>query len=395
MTMLLASVTGLAEAELALAHGADIIDLKDPTKGALGALDPAIVREVVAALAKRRPASAVIGDLPMEPDTIVTAAQTMAETGVDYVKVGLFRGARRPDCIRALSSMTQRTKIVGVMFADDEPDVGLLPLMSEIGFAGAMLDTARKGAGRLLDHIDPANLGQFVRECRAYGLMAGLAGSLEAPDVPRLLLLGPDYLGFRGALCARHDRKAGLDPAALGLIRGLIPGDARRAPTDQVEAQKIDYQVLAARGYAPHPKDGIATDRVLLHDFVLPVRIGAYANEHGAPQDVCVNVDADITRAVQPAQDMRDVLSYDIIRDGIRVIAAEGHIALVETLAERIANFVLGHARVQRVTVRVEKLQAGPGRVGVEISRQRAADVAQVYHLYPGAVGQGGASSAE
>jgi dihydroneopterin aldolase len=82
---------------------------------------------------------------------------------------------------------------------------------------------------------------------------------------------------------------------------------------------------------------------------------------------------------------MRDVVSYDIISDGIGLIVASGHIMLVETLAERVAEFVLGHARVQRVTVKVEKLEAGAGRVGVEITRQRPAEMARIYHLYPAA----------
>jgi FolB domain-containing protein len=393
MTMLLASVTGVEEAELALTRGADIIDLKDPAKGALGALDPESVRAVVAAIGGRRPASAVTGDLPMEPDVVVDAVEAMAATGVDYVKVGLFPGPRREDCIRALAPAAARTQLVGVLFADSEPDIGLLPLMAEAGFAGAMLDTARKGAGRLLDHADLAALGEFVRACRSHGLLTGLAGSLEEPDVPRLLLLAPDYLGFRGALCAEHDRKAGLDAAAVSLIRGLIPRDPRSAAVEPAEPHKADYWLLAAGGYSGDAaKDGSA-DRILVHDFVLPVRIGVYDKERAAAQDVRFNVTAEISRATQPASDMRDVLSYDIITDGIRLIAASGHIPLVETLAERIADFVLGHARVQAATVKVEKLQVSSGRVGVEIRRQRAAEVAKVYQLYPAAGKSGPRSS--
>jgi dihydroneopterin aldolase len=281
------------------------------------------------------------------------------------------------------------------MFADCEPDQALISEMAEAGFAGTMLDTARKGGGRLLDHADPAALGQFVRGCRAHALLTGLAGSLEAPDVPRLLLLTPDYLGFRSALCAGHDRKAGLDPTAFSLIRALIPSSERATPLEFAEPPRTDYWLLAARGYSDNPRDGGATDRLLVQDFVLPVRIGVYDNEQDAAQDVRFSVEAEITRTIHPAQDMRDVLSYDIIRDGIRLIAGDGHIPLVETLAERIANFVLGHSRVQRVTVRVEKLQVGSGRVGVEITRQRSPDVAKVYHLYPAAAGQGGLGSAD
>jgi dihydroneopterin aldolase len=90
---------------------------------------------------------------------------------------------------------------------------------------------------------------------------------------------------------------------------------------------------------------------------------------------------------------MRDVLSYDVITDGIRLMTSEGHVALVETLAERIAEFVLDHPRVLRVTVRVEKLDVGPGQVGVEIERRRGVEKAKVYHLFPSAAGDSGPQS--
>jgi dihydroneopterin aldolase len=390
MTMLLASVTGSREAELAISHGVDIVDLKDPTKGALGALEPSVVRDAVRVIAGRRPVSAVIGDLPMEPDQINAAVRTMAATGVDYVKVGLFADPRRGECVRTLAGLARRTKLVGVMFIDCEPDNKLIGQMAESGFAGAMLDTARKNGERLLDHADPAAIGDFVRGCRSHGLFTGLAGSLEAADVPRLLLLAPDYLGFRGALCTRHDRQAGLDPAALSLIRGLIPHDSRGSESEHFRQEKTEYWLLAARGYSEAGKDGTPMDRVLVHDFEIPARIGVYENEREIPQRVRFNVDADVVRAAQPAQDLRDVLSYDIIADGIRLIVAEGHIPLIETLAERIASFVLEYPQVQGVTVKVEKVQTGSGRVGVEIRRQRAAAVAKVYHLFPSVSGKRG-----
>ena len=71
-------------------------------------------------------------------------------------------------------------------------------------------------------------------------------------------------------------------------------------------------------------------------------------------------------------EDMRHVFSYDIIMDGIRTIVARGHVQLSEALAEQVAAHVLEDPRVMRVTVRVEKLELGPGGVGVEIERKRA-----------------------
>jgi dihydroneopterin aldolase len=72
-----------------------------------------------------------------------------------------------------------------------------------------------------------------------------------------------------------------------------------------------------------------------------------------------------------------------VITDGIRMIIAQEHIPFIETLAERIAGLMLAHPRVTGITVRIEKLDVGPGAVGVEITRERSADVAKVHHLFP------------
>jgi len=182
-----------------------------------------------------------------------------------------------------------------------------------------------------------------------------------------------------------------LDPAALSRIRGLIPHDPRSAEDEGSQQKKADLLVLAARGYSGESiKDGMPMDRVLVHDFEMPVRIGLYENERAMAQRVRFNVDAEVARVTQPAQDLCDVLSYDVITDGIRLIAAEGHVPLVEMLAERVADFVLGHPQVQRVTVKVEKLQVGSGRVGVEITRQRAKSVAKIYQLFSSTAGNDG-----
>lgn len=396
MTLFLASVDGPGEAAIALEHGADIIDLKDAGKGALGAVAVETVRATVAAIAGRRPVSAVTGDLPMEPAVIGAAATAMAASGVDYVKVGLFPGRKREDCLRALALPARGTKIIGVMFADRGADQALLPVMAECGLAGVMLDTAGKGSGGLLERMDITALAEFIAACRAHGLLVGLAGSLEIPDIPRLLLLEPDLLGFRGALCVGQQRTASIVPEAVRLVRELIPLDRRSAAFAGAEAERIDYRLLAARGYSfDADQHGAPADRTFVHDFILPVRIGAYARERDKPQRVRFNVDVQVLRAAHAAEDMRDVFSYDVVTDGIRMIVAHEHIALLETLAERVAALVLAHDRVMRVTVRAEKLDVGPGGVGVEITRERPAEVARVHHLYPAASPDSGSKAAE
>jgi dihydroneopterin aldolase len=392
MTLMLASVTGPEEAATALAGGADIIDLKNPAAGALGAVDVETVRATRTAVAGRRPLSAVTGEMPMQPASVVAAAERMADTGVDYVKQGIFPGGDPAACIRALAPLAERVRLVGVLFADRAPDFSLIFLLAQAGFHAAMLDTADKSDGRLLDHMELPRLRQFVAACRRHNLLPGLAGALEAPDVPRLLVLDPGVLGFRGALCGAAGRNGPIDKEAVQAIRGLIP------PEDAEAGRTVDYRLLAARGYGSDPAaDPTRTDRIFVHDFVLPVRIGAYASERDAPQPVRFNVEAAVARPAgkqdcsvpAPAElSMRDVFSYDLIRDGIRMLVDAGHVAFVETLAERIAAIVLAHPRVSKVSVKVEKLDAGPGIVGVAIERTRETATANVGRIFPQAAAE-------
>jgi (5-formylfuran-3-yl)methyl phosphate synthase len=369
MTRMLASVSTPEEAEIALAGGADIIDLKDPTRGALGAVPPEVIRSALATVRGRRPVSAVAGDLPMQPDLVYTTVRDIAATGVDYVKLGIFPGGDAPACITELSGVAASVKLIAVFFADTFPDLTLLPLLKRSGFAGVMLDTQGKTAGRLLDHFSLPRLLGFVEDSHALGLIAGLAGSLETPDIPRLLVLAPDLLGFRGALCGPGGRTAALDLERVQTVRGLIPPEYL-----EPGMRDANFRLLSARGYTPAAAgDDAPVDLVFVEDLVLPVFIGAYARERDALQNVRFAVTASVMRTGRAAEDMRDVFSYDLITDGIRILIGSGHIPLVETLAERIAAMVLGHPRVAKVVVRVQKLETGSGTVGVEIERTRAA----------------------
>src|SRR6516225_7472683 len=99
---LLVSVVSAQEARRALAGGADIIDVKDPTEGALGAPSPRVLSEVVRVVGGAAPVSVALGDLPNLPHTAALAARGAAFSGADYVKVGLRGG---PELERAVAMM--------------------------------------------------------------------------------------------------------------------------------------------------------------------------------------------------------------------------------------------------------------------------------------------------
>ncbi len=225
MTKMLASVTSVSEAMLALEAGVDIIDLKDPEQGALGALDRTIARNVVNAVGTFGSTSATVGDFPsMDPNEILAAATRTAQLGVGYVKIGFWGTPSDADCARALARMASATRLVAVLFADLPYDATIVDTLYQAGFTGVMLDTAEKRGSPLRLLKNEMELALFVRRVRGLGMLCGLAGKLRLPDVAPLLTLRPDYLGFRGALCAQGARTGQLDPVALAAIRDAVRG---------------------------------------------------------------------------------------------------------------------------------------------------------------------------
>jgi uncharacterized protein (UPF0264 family) len=223
MTGMLASVNSVAEALLVLSAGVDIIDLKQPALGALGALEITAVKQIVDGIAGRCPISATIGDLPMQSEPVFNAVKTMAETGVDYIKIGFFPGDDWPGTINKLAELTgQNHALIAVLFADSQPDLAIIRLLKEAGFTGVMLDTMNKKKGSLTKLMNKTEIGQFVTQTKALQLLCGLAGSLRLEDIPELIVYQPDYLGFRGALCQGHNRVGQLNKQAVVQIKRAI-----------------------------------------------------------------------------------------------------------------------------------------------------------------------------
>jgi len=113
-------------------------------------------------------------------------------------------------------------------------------------------------------------------------------------------------------------------------------------------------------------------DRVFVHDLVLDAEIGVYTHEKGVTQRTRFSVDIEVIPSNLAIEDqIGRVLDYDMIIATIKDILAQGHINLVETLADEIAIRSLVHPRAASVKVKIEKLDKEPGAVGVEIVRRR------------------------
>lgn len=112
-------------------------------------------------------------------------------------------------------------------------------------------------------------------------------------------------------------------------------------------------------------------DKIFVRDLVLPCFIGAFEEEKGKTQRVRFSVDLWlIASRERNIDDVARVVSYDRIVEAIHAVIGNGHINLVETLAERIAARCLAHRRAAKVRVVVEKLdRLASGSLGVEIER--------------------------
>jgi uncharacterized protein (UPF0264 family) len=219
MSKMLASVNSLEEALIVQQANVDIIDLKQPLQGALGALDVATVRQIVTTLNKQTPISATVGDLPLFPDTVFNAVKAMAATEVDYIKIGFFPAGDTAATIAKLSSLIANVNLIAVLFADSLPELTLVSQLKQAGFKGVMLDTMDKKKGSLTELMLLSEIQHFVNLVQSQQLLCGLAGSLRLADIKTLLPLNVNYLGFRGALCQQHNRVAQLDNQAIVEIK--------------------------------------------------------------------------------------------------------------------------------------------------------------------------------
>ena len=229
MTAFLASVRSAAEARLVLHAGVDVLDVKEPKAGALGAVSDVTLREIVTCATGAVPVSATIGDLALVPEKLAPAIERTWQAGVDIVKIGVFGEDMSESVTSMLSRFSaQGMRIVLVYFAEQWRGALDYDWLRQTGVVGVMLDTRDKNSGSLTAKLERVELADFVRQAQQAGLIAGLAGSLQEAEIAGMLALAPDYLGFRSALCGAAGRAASIDGAAVRRIAQQIHADGPR-----------------------------------------------------------------------------------------------------------------------------------------------------------------------
>lgn len=194
---LLVSVADAADARAAVAGGADVIDAKDPTHGALSPVRPAVLEAIVAAVGSARPVSAALGETSADH----ALAGRAGALGVAFVKIGFLPNGT-PESQVVTVVREAGCQVILAAYADRGLDPwAVIDLARRVGAAGVLLDTADKAGPGLLQMMDHAALGAWIAAARQEGLMTAVAGRLSIDDLPRVAELGADIAGVRGAAC--------------------------------------------------------------------------------------------------------------------------------------------------------------------------------------------------
>jgi len=209
------------EAREAVNGGADIIDVKNPVEGSLGANFPFVIKQIREIVPDSIEVSATIGDFPHLPGSASLAALGAAVSGANYVKVGLKGSKTRDDAIFLMENVTRtvkeydaRKQVVLAGYADflraSTLDPFSLPeIATSAGCDVVMVDTFVKDGRSLFDFMDESACAQFVSEGHRRKLQVALAGSIKLRQVSTIKHTGADIVGIRGAACSGGDRLAG------------------------------------------------------------------------------------------------------------------------------------------------------------------------------------------
>jgi uncharacterized protein (UPF0264 family) len=235
MMKLLVSPTDEIDAIDAVRGGADIIDVKNPLEGSLGAPLPSLIRKVRESVPHTIPISAALGDVPKLPGTIAQAALGAAIAGADYIKIGLMGPRNIDDAISVvkavvdtLSEFNQSVITVAALYADYKR-VGTLnpadlPRIAEESNAGfAMIDTAIKDDRNILEFMNSSEIVEFIQNCHERKIKTALAGSLTYESFEAVARLEPDVIGVRKVALQEPDRVSSrIDIKAVKKLKNII-----------------------------------------------------------------------------------------------------------------------------------------------------------------------------
>ena len=223
------------EAVEAIEGGADIVDVKNPKEGSLGANFPWVIKDIRGLTPDDLLVSATLGDVPYKPGTVSLAAMGALVSGADYIKVGLYGTKNYDEAVEVMTNVVKAVKdvnsdaiVVASGYADAHRVGAISPwdipkVARDSGADLAMIDTAVKDGKTLFDYFTIEDCENFVNEAHGYGLKVALAGSVKKDQLKPLYDVGTDVVGLRGAACVGGDRNTGhIDRGAVKELKDFV-----------------------------------------------------------------------------------------------------------------------------------------------------------------------------
>ncbi len=233
--LLLISPINAEEALESIEGGADIVDVKNPKEGSLGANFPWVIKNIREITPEGMHVSATLGDVPYKPGTVSLAAAGAVVSGADYIKVGLYGTKNYDEALEVMENVVKSVRefdedalVVASGYADAHRVGAVDPMeiprvAADAGADLAMVDTAVKDGKTLFDFMDVEKLQKFNDTIHEYGLKSALAGSVKKDQLKLLHDIGCDVVGIRGAACTGGDRNNGrIDRTAVKELKDMI-----------------------------------------------------------------------------------------------------------------------------------------------------------------------------
>jgi dihydroneopterin aldolase len=112
---------------------------------------------------------------------------------------------------------------------------------------------------------------------------------------------------------------------------------------------------------------------VFVRGLTVEAEIGVNADEYGRRQPLVIDVELELAPPDR-CEHIAETVNYETVLIAARELAGAGHVKLIETFAQRLAEAMMTQTQVLRARVRIEKPQAlAPyaQAAGVEITLAR------------------------
>ncbi|MFL2656614.1 MAG: (5-formylfuran-3-yl)methyl phosphate synthase [Burkholderiaceae bacterium] len=238
---ILVSVRSPEEAYLASKSGADFVDAKEPSAGALGKLPISKIKEIISTLRFVNFSGKVTATYGDNIEKIVDFNShnffSYFFLGLNAIKIGFdARGLTSSEkvVLKLVDSYneiifnnknkeieTEPSQLIPVLMVDKGLNIDFVEFLMSTSISnnifGIMIDTKNKMNSNLFDIIDLNTLNKLFKKIDSFNLPYGIAGSLNKSNSEVIKQLQPSWAGYRGGVCS-GDRKGDLSEKKIRLI---------------------------------------------------------------------------------------------------------------------------------------------------------------------------------